>query len=147
MKLCGWQRLCILFGIAFSLNLFIVQASYSASVVVINGLPAVKVMSDIDGTEKVQLTADKALEYRLLITKKDEKYYWASRENVEMIKIEGTGAFITFLAVNGSGYARVIKPELKEAASLLSKTEESFDYVEHLTIGLRSINYWGERER
>lgn len=66
---------------------------------------------------------------------------------METVKIERAGAFITFLAVNGSGYVRVVKPELKEVASLMSKTEESFDYVEHLTIGLRSVNYWGEKER
>jgi hypothetical protein len=34
----------------------------------------------------------------------------------------------------------------KEAASLLGKTEENFDYVEHLLAGLRSITYYGKSE-
>lgn len=111
------------------------------------GFPKKKVSEG--GLDRVveDLSRKKAVNFRCVISKIEDKYYWASRENVEMVKIERAGAFITFLAVNGSGYVRVIKPELKEAASLMSKTEESFDYVEHLTIGLRSMNYWGEKER
>ena len=39
-------------------------------------------------------------------------YYWASRENVQLVSIDTGGAFITFLAVNGAGYVRVVKPWL-----------------------------------
>jgi hypothetical protein len=111
------------------------------------GFPKKKVSEG--GLDRVveDLSRKKAVNLRCVISKIKDKYYWASRENVEMVKIERAGALITFLAVNGSGYVRVIKPELKEAASLMSKTEESFDYVEHLTICLRSVNYWGEKER
>ena len=111
------------------------------------GFPKKKVSEG--GLDRVveDLSRKKAANLQCVISKIEDKYYWASRENVEMVKIERAGAFITFLAVNGSGYVRVIKPELKEAASLVSKTVESFDYVEHLTIGLRSVNYWGEKER
>jgi hypothetical protein len=133
MKLCGWQRLGILFGIAFSLNLIIVQASYSASVVVINGLPAVKIMSDIDGTEKVQLTADKALEYRLLITKKDGKYYWVSRNNAELELVQ-SGAFYYLIARNGAGYVKV------------SFFEGKPYYMEHMSLVFQTITYWGVAE-
>jgi hypothetical protein len=110
------------------------------------GFPKKKVSEG--GLDRVveDLPRKKAANLQCVISKIEDKYYWASRENVEMVKIERAGAFITFLAVNGSGYVKVIKPELKEAASLMSKTEESFDYVEHLTIGLRSVNYWGEKE-
>ena len=111
------------------------------------GFPKKKVSEG--GLDRVveDLSRKKAVNFRCVISKIEDKYYWASRENVEMVKIERAGVFIAFLAVNGSGYVRVIKPEFKEAASLMSKTEESFDYVEHLTIGLRSVNYWGEKER
>ena len=111
------------------------------------GFPKKKVSEG--GLDRVveDLSRKKAVNFRCVISKIEDKYYWASRENVEMVKIERAGAFITFLSVNGSGYVRVIKPELKEVASLMYKTEESFDYVEHLTIGLRSVNYWGEKER
>lgn len=57
--------------------------------------------------------------------------------------ISEIGAFITFLAADGSGYVRIIKPALKGAASQMSPTEKTFDYVEHLLMGLRSITYYG----
>lgn len=73
------------------------------------------------------LPREKAANVRCVISKIEDRYYWASRENVEMVKIE-SGAFITFLAVNGSGYVKVIKPEWKKMVSLMYKTEESFDW-------------------
>lgn len=54
-----------------------------------------------------------------------------------------SGAFITFVAVDGSGYVRIISPEMKDAASLMAETELKFDYAEHLLIGLRSVTYYG----
>lgn len=55
-------------------------------------------------------------------------------------------AFVTYVALNGSGYVRVIRPESKQAASLMGPTEEQFDYVEHLLIGLKSVSYYGRRQ-
>lgn len=113
---------------------------------VFRGFPALKISEG--GLERFpeKLSREKAVNSRCIISKIGKDYYWASRENVRMVKIEN-GAFITFLAVNGSGYVRIINPELKEAASLMSATEETFDYAEHLLIGLRSISYWGVREQ
>jgi hypothetical protein len=54
------------------------------------------------------------------------------------------GSFITYLAVDGSGYIRTIDPEAKSAAALMSDTESKFDYVEHLLVGLRSVTYYGK---
>ena len=78
----------------------------------------------------------------LVAVKKDGKYYWQSRENKEMRKME-SGAFIHFIAPS-SGYVKFIKPAFKSAASLMSPTEAKFGYIEHLSIGLRSVNYWGD---
>ena len=47
---------------------------------------------------------------------------------------------------NGSGYVRTIRPESKEAASLMGATEAQFDYVEHALIGLKSVTYYGRRQ-
>ena len=55
-----------------------------------------------------------------------------------MVQVEGS-AFVTYIALNGSGYVRVVKPDTKAAASLMSPTEERFDYVEHAVLGLRSV--------
>jgi len=59
-----------------------------------------------------------------------------------MVRTDGT-AFVTFHAVDGAGYVRVILPQMKEAASLMSSTEATFDYVEHMLIGIRNVTYYG----
>jgi hypothetical protein len=46
-----------------------------------------------------------------------------------MVRVEA-GAFITFIAANGAGYVRIVKPSMKTDASLMSETEKRFDYVE-----------------
>jgi len=62
-----------------------------------------------------------------------------------MARIE-SGAFITFLALTGAGYVRIIAPAHKAAASLMGDTERQFDYVEHALIGLKSVTYYGTRQ-
>ncbi len=89
------------------------------------------------------LTNDKAINLECVISRIGNNYYWASRENTPLGSVE-SGAFVTFVAVNGSGYVRIIKPEMKKAASLMSETEDLYDYVEHLLIGLRSVTYYGK---
>ena len=56
------------------------------------------------------------------------------------------GAFTTLIAANGSGYIRIVNPDMKDAASMMSETEAEYDYVEHLLLGLRSITYYGTYE-
>lgn len=115
----------------------------SAQVVtVFKGVPSVKVSEG--GTERLpeSLTREKAVNLECVISRIGDDYYWASRENTEMVRLE-RGAFITYLAVNGSGYVRVIAPDMKQAAALMSETEAKFDYVEHLLIGLKSVTYYG----
>lgn len=107
------------------------------------GIPSVKV---IEGgvernIEKIEPT--KASSVACNIKEVDGKFFWETRGNKQLQVID-SGAFITFLATDGSGYVRLIKPSLKEAASVMSKTEKSFDYVEHLNLGLRSVTYYGK---
>lgn len=115
----------------------------SAQVVtVLKGVPSVKISEG--GTERQPelLTRETAVNLECVISRIGDDYYWASRENTEMVRLEG-GAFITYLAVNGSGYVRVIAPDMKQAAALMSETAAKFDYVEHLLIGLKSVTYYG----
>ena len=100
------------------------------STIIINGLPMKKVMSDIGGTESVNLTKDEGFNYRLLITKKGDKYIWASREDKELI-FSHKGEFYNFVEPNGTGYIRV------------AKTGDNILYEEHLTLGFKNITYWG----
>ena len=109
---------------------------------VFSGLPVVKVSEG--GLERIpeRLPRDKAVNLTCVITEIRGQYYWATRENKEMVR-RTSGAFVTYIAVDGSGYVRVIDSSAKDAASLMSPTEVQFDYVEHLLVGLRSVTYFG----
>ncbi len=115
----------------------------SAQVVtVFKGVPTIKISEGGTERQPEPLNRETAVNLECVISRIGDDYYWASRENTEMVRLEG-GAFITYLAVNGSGYVRVIAPGMKQAAALISETEAKFDYVEHLLIGLKSITYYG----
>lgn len=70
----------------------------------------------------------------------DDKFYWATRENVELIP-RRSGIYTIFVAVNGSGYIRIIGPEMKKI--IFKKGEIPYDYMEHLLLGLSTISYYG----
>ncbi|TKS61864.1 MAG: hypothetical protein EWM73_02911 [Nitrospira sp.] len=109
---------------------------------VFEGLPVVKISEG--GTERLPqtLSREKAVSFGCAISEIDGKYYWASRENKELIR-RTSGAFVTYIAIDGSGYIRVIEPNEKSVASLMSPSEATLDYVEHLLIGLQSVTYYG----
>jgi hypothetical protein len=112
---------------------------------VFRGRPMIKVSEG--GVDRVPeaVSRDRAPNLECVISQIGDQYYWASRENVRLVRTE-SGAFITFVAVNGSGYIRIVKPEDKSSAALMSPTEERFDYIEHLLIGLRTVTYFGLRQ-
>lgn len=117
----------VLFVVVMSFNHSTAQ---SASTVVVNGSPMKKVMSDIEGTESVTISEKERPSLRLLITKKDKKYFWSSRENKELI-FSQHDAFYDFVEPNGRGYIRV------------SIADGKCVYMEHLTLGFKNITYWG----
>jgi hypothetical protein len=114
--------------------------------VVFSGLPKIKISEGgVNRTSEI-VAKEKAVQFKCTITKIDDKYYWTSRENTELLPVS-SGAFITFWAANGSGYVRVIKPdmkaEVKSMVAVVGDPEANFDYVEHLLLGLRSVTYYG----
>ena len=106
------------------------------------GLPSVKITEG--GVERSAEKLDRTTASTLscVIKEKDGKFYWETRGNKPLLKID-SNAFVIFLAVDGSGYVRVLKPEFKQAAASISVTEKNYDYVEHLLLGLRTITYYG----
>ena len=111
--------------------------------VIFSGIPVVKISEG--GVSRVveDLKGAKASEAECTIVKIGDKYLWKTRDNVELFLVQ-SGAFMTFVATNESGYVRIIPSDLKEAASLMDETEKKYDYVEHLLIGLRSVSYYGK---
>ena len=132
------------FLLAFTVLLVPVGSS-EQSTTVFKGRPSVKISEG--GVERTpeQIARDRAINLECVISQIGNSYYWASRENVQLMRVDNAG-FITFVAMNGSGYIRVVKPEAKAAAALMGPTEERFDYVEHLLIGLTSMTYYGVRQ-
>ena len=123
---------------------FFLSSICSAQSFSFTGLPSIKISEG--GVERIaeKIEATKVQNISCVIREVDGKFFWVSRENKQLVKIDTRGAFLIFLAVDGSGYIRMIKPELKDAASLMSATEKSFDYIEHLLLGLRTVTYYGK---
>jgi len=121
---------------------FLFTVSVAQVETVFSGSPEIKVSEGgIERTPDI-VSAKDATNLKCIISKIGDKYYWASRENKELIRFEA-GAFITFVSPEGVGYVRIINSESKAIAALTSATEERFDYVEHLLIGLKSVTYYG----
>lgn len=132
--------------VVITLFILIIAATVHAqSNVVFKGLPIVKISEG--GVSRIpgNITRDRAVNLKCIISKISGSYYWASRENVKLLRID-SGAFSTFVAEYGSGYIRLVNPDVKDAASLMSETEAKYDYVEHLLIGLRGVTYYGIHE-
>lgn len=142
MKLIHYLSLVLL---TLSLSLSSATSSTQEAVTVFIGIPTHKVSEGgIERTPEI-LPREKGVAARCVISKIGNDYYWASRDNVKLLRRE-SGSFVTFVGESKGGYVKIIYPKEKKAAALLSETEQTFDYVEHLTIGLRSVNYWGKLE-
>ncbi|MDD5134171.1 MAG: hypothetical protein PHP01_02015 [Phycisphaerae bacterium] len=117
--------------------------SQEAEKIIFSGIPVLKISEG--GVSRVveDVKEDKALEFKCTITKIGDKYFWTSRDNVELIRIQSR-AYLTFVATSGAGYVRIILPEMKDAAALIDETEKRYDYVEHMLIGLKSVTYYGK---
>jgi hypothetical protein len=124
--------------------LFILIAQLAnAQAIVFVGTPNVKIIES--GVERSLERVEKSKELSLTCVVKeiDGKFYWESRGSKQLLRVD-SGAFVTYSAVDGSGYIRVIKPSMKDAASTMSVTEKNFDYTENLLLGLRSVIYYGK---
>ena len=90
----------------------------------------------------LKFSPEQAKKLDCVITKKDDKYFWTSRDDHEVEKIVG-GAFITFRRLDRPDYVRIVNPDLKKGAALFDEAAGEFDYVEHITINLTSLTYYG----
>lgn len=139
MNLIQWTfRVCRLSAV-----LLFALPAISQDRTILSGVPSVKVEESGTKRTAVRLSQDQAKNIGCVISRIGQKYYWASRTNKELVPFS-SGAFTTYVAIDGSGFVRVMDPASKAAASLMSPTEAEFDYVEHLLLGLRSITYYGK---
>lgn len=126
----------------FFLVIFVAHNFALAQNIVFSGRPNVKISESGIARSIEDLSPIQSKNYSCVISEIDGVYYWTSRNNKRLVRVS-ISAFTTYIATDGSGYIRVIEPNLKDAAALASSTEERFDYSEHLTFGLRAITYYG----
>ncbi|PUE35528.1 hypothetical protein [Limnohabitans sp. Hippo4] len=120
---------------------FVLTIATHAQSTTFTGLPSIKITES--GVERSAEKLDRATASSLscVIKEKDGKFYWETRGNKPLLKID-SNAFVIYFAVDGSGYVRVLKPEFKQTAAI-SATEKNYDYVEHMLLGLRTVTYYG----
>ena len=109
------------------------------------GTPEVKVQV-MDGVAQTEAVApQKAPEFRALVVREGDQFYWASRNNVPLIKRE-SGAYATYVAANGAGYVRVLIPAMRKLHDSLppDQRKRGFLYMEHLINQMGSITYFGK---
>lgn len=128
--------------IIFLISIFFSQIVCADSLI-FTGIPSVRISEGGNDRVVEQIKKAKKIEFSCVIKEVDGKYFWETRGNKQLVKIDTEG-FVTFIAGDGSGYIRMIKPELKELTSRMSSTEKDYDYVEHLLIGLRNVTYYGQ---
>ena len=136
------QRLTVLLllligGVVFSQTRFSTPHLSKGKTVFI-GLPETRttVSGMEEDTEVLKLTSDEVLEYLCVISKKGGKYFWTSRDNREVEKIEDLG-YITFRMLDRPDYVRFPR----------SPIGKKHEYVEHITHVLSSFNYHGQIEK
>lgn len=114
--------------------------------VVFEGRPIRKVESSFSATVPSTLSSEDAFKYAVRIVERNRRYYWASRDMRELQRFEA-GSYITFVAVDGSGYVRIGSPMLLDLRDRLPADQRRAEigYVEHLLIRFGSITYYGNR--
>lgn len=116
----------------------------AAQEVVFEGFPSKRAQNNSDGRMGSTLYFEETREFAVKITKVGEQYFWASRENIPLIRTE-SGIYITYTATNGSGYIRTLNPTAREVFLNAPPNNQigQITYIEHLLLGLESITYYG----
>ncbi|MFC1708834.1 hypothetical protein ACFL2J_02065 [Candidatus Omnitrophota bacterium] len=113
---------------------FFAFSAYSENIA-FEGTPISRTSSTSHGTESVQITEEKQINYKLVITKENYEFFWFSRER-KKLKYIRSGVFSYFVSEDGSGYIKISKME-----------EGKYLYLEHMNLGLHTITYWGIGDR
>ena len=103
--------------------------------VVFRGTPSVRLYASVDGETRSKLDAEAAKKGECVIVMRGKKFYWASRNNGEMTRVDAT-QFTYFIHTGGGGFVKVFTGERKPDATA--------DYVETITQGFDVISYWGQ---
>lgn len=113
----------------------LVSASAAAAETEFEGTPQTKVEVTLGATTSEAVPRDEREKRRVVITRDGDKYYWASRNNTPLYKLD-SGDYVTYVAATGVGYVRVLSPR--------KAIGRNVTYMEHLTVQMGSITYFGK---
>lgn len=132
--------LCFLAGLS-------TMAAAEEARVVFQGTPKLRAIVTPTGAEAVPLDEKYASQKRVIITEKNSKYYWASRENKVMFRKE-SGSYITYVSADGAGYVRTLTPGMSEMKSKLPPEMKAgeVDYLEQLVQQFDTITFFGDKD-
>lgn len=111
--------------------------------VILEAKPTVKVESNEAATSRFLLTEPERTQNRVTIIKRGDRYYWKTRENRELVH-RVSGAFHFFIDPSGGGYIKVFDTHL--LPEFVRDPGPRFHYMEHVTLWLGTITYWGTSE-
>ncbi len=109
------------------------------------GTPTTKV-EVLEGTsQSTPVSRLDATSLRVVIVREGDKYLWQSRKGLPLSK-SISGAYVTYIALNGAGYVRVLSPEMRRLREQLpaAERENALVYMEHLVNQLGSVTYFGK---
>lgn len=134
-------------ALLFCLLYLFSNSTLAESRVAFEGTPKFRVIATPEGVDEVVLDEKYAKQKRVIIIEKEGKFYWASRENKLMAKTE-SGSYITYIAVDGTGYVRTSTPWLYELKLKLTPEEQALevDYLEHLVQMFDTYTFYGDKD-
>ncbi len=120
---------------------FLFAGSCFGQDVVFVGHPLVRTINDEGDAKTKKLDEKEAQEYLCLITRKGDRYFWASRDNTELRR-HNVGAFEVFVATNGGGYVKIFKGVDIDGLPNTNRLG-IVNYLEHFPALLVTFTYWG----
>jgi hypothetical protein len=106
-----------------------------ADEIVFRGVPNLRVISSTKTDDRQVLDGEAASKAECVIVQRGKKYFWQSRNNAPMIRIDKP-QFTYFVQSDGQGSVKVFTGERKLA-------NPPADYIENLTNGFEVVTYWG----
>jgi len=111
--------------------------------IVLDAKPTVKVESGEGATSRFVLSESDRTKAHVTIIRRGGRYFWTSREDRELLH-HTSGAFHYFIEPRGGGYIKVFDTNMLPES--MRDAGPRFRYMEHLTLWLVTITYWGTSE-
>lgn len=121
----------------------LLSSAPAAAEIVLDARPTVRVVSGDEKTSRSVLSDAEGEKSRVTITRRGNRYFWTSRED-RKLEHHIAGAFHYFVEPTGAGYVKVLDTH-KLAASLRERGPR-FLFMEHVSLWLSTITYWGSAE-